>query len=138
VNHWECWRYHRPHACRIWKRHEPQAHVAAAGINGIPGLNAFAWCVASGVGSTDHSTGESDGDFAIDTGNGFLGGYQFEQSTWDSTTKAMGVTWQLTAGNSGVGPITATPAQQTAVFNVLAATDPGAWPNTSPPCLYLR
>jgi hypothetical protein len=108
------------------------AHIAAAsGINGIPGLTRFAWCVASGVGSTNNSTGESGGDFAINTGNGFSGGYQFTDQTWQGTENAMGVGWSAQAWE-------ATPAEQTAAFNFLVRTDPGAWPNTVPPCLYLQ
>lgn len=31
VAHWECWKHHTPSACRLWRRHEPQAHTADCG-----------------------------------------------------------------------------------------------------------
>jgi hypothetical protein len=59
---------------------------------------------------------ESGGDWSADTGNGFYGGLQFKQSTWDE--------------NGGVGsPAKASRDQQIAVANrVLATQGPGAWP----------
>jgi resuscitation-promoting factor RpfC len=59
---------------------------------------------------------ESDGDWSADTGNGFYGGLQFKQSTWEE--------------NGGVGsPAKASREQQIAVANrVLATQGPEAWP----------
>ena len=59
---------------------------------------------------------ESGGNWRADTGNGFYGGLQFKQSTWDE--------------NGGVGnPANASRDQQVAVANrVLATQGPGAWP----------
>ena len=59
---------------------------------------------------------ESGGNWRADTGNGFYGGLQFKQSTWDE--------------NGGVGnPANASRDQQIAVANrVLATQGPGAWP----------
>jgi resuscitation-promoting factor RpfC len=59
---------------------------------------------------------ESGGNWSADTGNGFYGGLQFKQSTWDE--------------NGGVGnPASASRAQQIAVANrVLANQGPEAWP----------
>ena len=59
---------------------------------------------------------ESGGRWNADTGNGFYGGLQFKQSTWDE--------------NGGIGnPATASRDQQIAVANrVLATHGPEAWP----------
>lgn len=59
---------------------------------------------------------ESGGNWTADTGNGFYGGLQFKQSTWDE--------------NGGVGsPAKASREQQIAVANrVLATQGPEAWP----------
>jgi hypothetical protein len=59
---------------------------------------------------------ESGGNWRADTGNGFYGGLQFKQSTWDE--------------NGGVGnPAVASRDQQIAVANrVLTTQGPGAWP----------
>ncbi|UQX10000.1 transglycosylase family protein [Candidatus Mycobacterium methanotrophicum] len=59
---------------------------------------------------------ESGGNWRADTGNGFYGGLQFKQSTWDE--------------NGGTGnPANASRNQQIAVANrVLATQGPEAWP----------
>nr|WP_028479820.1 transglycosylase family protein [Nocardia sp. CNY236] len=59
---------------------------------------------------------ESGGNWSIDTGNGFAGGLQFTQSTWEA--------------NGGIGnPAHASRAEQIRVAeNVLATQGPGAWP----------
>jgi resuscitation-promoting factor RpfC len=59
---------------------------------------------------------ESGGNWSANTGNGFYGGLQFKQSTWDE--------------NGGVGsPARASREQQIAVANrVLATQGPEAWP----------
>jgi hypothetical protein len=65
--------------------------------------------------------GESGGNWSINTGNGYFGGLQFKQSTWDQF------------GGQQYAPRAdlATPDQQKAVAEqTLAAQGPGAWPNT--------
>ncbi|SIS04427.1 transglycosylase family protein [Williamsia sterculiae] len=59
---------------------------------------------------------ESGGDWSIDTGNGYYGGLQFDQSTW--------------AANGGSGsPAGASRDEQIRVAeNVLATQGAGAWP----------
>ncbi|MFG1791046.1 transglycosylase family protein [Nocardia sp. NPDC049149] len=59
---------------------------------------------------------ESGGNWGIETGNGFSGGLQFTQSTWEA--------------NGGVGsPSNASRAEQIRVAeSVLATQGPGAWP----------
>ncbi|MCV7399184.1 transglycosylase family protein [Mycobacterium fragae] len=63
---------------------------------------------------------ESGGNWSADTGNGFYGGLQFKQSTWEE--------------NGGVGsPAHASREQQIAVANrVLATEGPEAWPKCGP------
>jgi LysM repeat protein len=66
---------------------------------------------------------ESGGDWTINTGNGFFGGLQFSQSTWDAYG---GSKYAATADK-------ATKDQQiTVAEKVLAAQGPGAWPNCGP------
>lgn len=111
--HRSCRLNHDHWHCAIWKRHEPVAHVAV-----VSNRTALSWCV-SGL--------ESTHDFSIDTGNGFSGGYQFTDSTWQSAERAMGVYYSGRACE-------ATEEQQTAVFD---SYEPGhrlAWPNTVPEC----
>lgn len=60
---------------------------------------------------------ESGGDYTADTGNGYYGAYQFDQSTWDSYAPE---------GYAGTNPATAPPEVQDAT----AASVPyDAWPN---------
>ncbi|MEE3852807.1 transglycosylase family protein [Gordonia sp. LSe1-13] len=59
---------------------------------------------------------ESGGNWAINTGNGYYGGLQFSQSTWEAN------------GGSG-NPANASKAEQIRVAeNTLASQGPGAWP----------
>ncbi|MDS1114383.1 transglycosylase family protein [Gordonia westfalica] len=59
---------------------------------------------------------ESGGDWSINTGNGYYGGLQFSQSTWEAN------------GGSG-NPANASREEQIRVAeNVLATQGPGAWP----------
>jgi hypothetical protein len=62
---------------------------------------------------------ESGGNWAIDTGNGYYGGLQFSQSTWEA--------------NGGTGnPAAASREEQIRVAeNVLATQGWGAWPSCS-------
>lgn len=116
------------------KQSQPVAHIA--------GMDTLAWCV-SGL--------ESNHEFAINTGNGFTGGYQFTRQTWQTVLGAMGIT---PLDPNGLGPdrgwtdeaYQASPAEQTAAFfalwfglkngqgNVILVASPGAWPNTGPRC----
>ncbi|AXK34532.1 LysM peptidoglycan-binding domain-containing protein [Streptomyces armeniacus] len=66
---------------------------------------------------------ESTGDWSINTGNGYYGGLQFSQSTWESFG---GTEYAATADQ-------ATKEQQIAIAEkVLAEQGPGAWPNCGP------
>ena len=66
---------------------------------------------------------ESSGNWSIADGNGFYGGLQFTQSTWD----AYGGDAYASSANL------ATPDQQIAIAeNVLASQGPGAWPVCGP------
>ncbi|MBF6073097.1 transglycosylase family protein [Nocardia beijingensis] len=59
---------------------------------------------------------ESSGNWSTNTGNGFSGGLQFTQSTWEAN------------GGSG-SPANASREEQIRVAeNVLATQGPGAWP----------
>jgi hypothetical protein len=60
---------------------------------------------------------ESGGDYSTDTGNGYYGAYQFDQSTWDAYAPS---------GYAGTNPAAAPPAVQ----DQAAASVPyDAWPN---------
>ena len=51
----------------------------------------------------------------------------------------MPATWAAAGGHQFAGEANeATPRDQSRIFNSYSAIDPGAWPNTLPPCLYLR
>ena len=60
---------------------------------------------------------ESGGNWSINTGNGYYGGLQFSQSTWEA--------------NGGTGNAAhASKAEQIRVAeNVLSTSGPGAWPS---------
>jgi hypothetical protein len=60
--------------------------------------------------------------------NEYYGAYSFLDGTW---REAGGRRFAREANE-------ASPEQQSIVFNHWSAVDPGAWPNTLPPCLYLR
>ncbi|MFF7245239.1 transglycosylase family protein [Embleya sp. NPDC008237] len=95
------------------------AIVAAPLITGIATAN------AASVSTWDKvAMGESSGNWHINTGNGFYGGLQFTQSTWNEF------------GGQQYAPRAdlATKDQQIAIAEkVLAVQGPGAWPNTSGP-----
>jgi hypothetical protein len=66
---------------------------------------------------------ESGGNWAADTGNGYYGGLQFSQQTWDAY------------GGTSYAPLAseASPAEQVTVAQrVLADQGPGAWPVCGP------
>jgi resuscitation-promoting factor RpfC len=93
-------------------------------------LGAFAFAVVAAATSTALAAGaqadsmnwdavaqcESGGNWAANTGNGFAGGLQFKQATWNA--------------NGGVGsPASASREEQIRVAEkVLASQGPGAWP----------
>ncbi|UJA21854.1 hypothetical protein HJD18_05085 [Thermoleophilia bacterium SCSIO 60948] len=60
---------------------------------------------------------ESGGDYSANTGNGYYGGYQFDQSTWDAYAPE---------GYAGTLPSEAPPEVQDAAA---AAVPYDAWPN---------
>ena len=59
---------------------------------------------------------ESGGNWAINTGNGYYGGLQFTQSTWEAN------------GGSGNASNASRAEQIRVAENVLATQGPGAWP----------
>ncbi|NLG45922.1 transglycosylase family protein [Gordonia sp. (in: high G+C Gram-positive bacteria)] len=59
---------------------------------------------------------ESGGDWSINTGNGYYGGLQFSQSTWEAN------------GGSGIASNASREEQIRVAENVLATQGPGAWP----------
>ena len=59
---------------------------------------------------------ESGGDWNINTGNGYYGGLQFSQSTWEAN------------GGSGSASSASREEQIRVAENVLATQGPGAWP----------
>ncbi|MAU84060.1 transglycosylase family protein [Gordonia sp. Z-3] len=89
-----------------------------AGIVGALSLAPFA--AVAGTASANNwdavAQCESGGNWGINTGNGYYGGLQFSQSTWEA--------------NGGVGnPANASKAEQIRVAeNVLATQGAGAWP----------
>jgi hypothetical protein len=79
---------------------------------------------------------ESTDDWTINTGNGFMGGFQFEPSTWDEATADMGEDWPLSSDPQDplAGSVVATPAEQVAVFDYWEPGHRLAWPVTVPEC----
>ncbi len=59
---------------------------------------------------------ESGGDWSINTGNGYYGGLQFSQSTWEAN------------GGTGSASNASREEQIRVAENVLATQGPGAWP----------
>ncbi|NKE56481.1 transglycosylase family protein, partial [Lentzea sp. PSKA42] len=94
------------------------AKVAAVGIiAGAPlGLAVGTANAAPGMDWDALAQCEASGNWAANTGNGYYGGLQFTQQTWN--------------GHGGVGnPANASREQQIAVAErVLASQGPGAWP----------
>jgi Transglycosylase-like domain len=90
-------------------------------------ITAFDACVAN------REKGEP-GDLGLNTihwhavDDGYYGAYSWMASTWTSE------------GGGRFAPYAneATPREQSIVFDKWSRLDPGAWPNTIPPCLYLR
>ncbi|SDH00357.1 LysM domain-containing protein [Lentzea fradiae] len=97
------------------------AKVAAVGIiAGAPlGLAVGTANAAPGMDWDALAQCEASGNWAANTGNGYYGGLQFTQQTWN--------------GHGGVGnPANASREQQIAVAErVLASQGPGAWPACS-------
>jgi hypothetical protein len=56
--------------------------------------------------------------------NGYYGAYSFLHETW---AVAGGLRYAYNANE-------ASPSEQTAIFESYVRRDPGAWPNTVPPC----
>jgi len=66
---------------------------------------------------------ESGGNYAINTGNGYFGAYQFAQATWDA------VAAQFYPDLVGVVPSDASPAEQDAMMIALHSMQGfGPWP----------
>lgn len=67
---------------------------------------------------------ESGGNWAINTGNGYFGGLQFTQSTWDANKPP---------GAPARADLATKEQQIAAAENTLRTQGPGAWPNTFVP-----
>ncbi|MDT0310638.1 transglycosylase family protein, partial [Streptomyces sp. DSM 44917] len=101
----------------------PHRFAAAAGVTGA--AVALPFLGATGANAASVSTWdavaqcESGGDWSINTGNGYYGGLQFSQSSWEA------------AGGTQYAPRAdlATKDQQIAAAEqLLAMQGPGAWP----------
>jgi hypothetical protein len=98
---------------RLWSRH----HARKPGV-----ITTFDLCVAN----------RENGEPGVDTystinwhaKNDYYGAYSFLHETWKA---AGGLRFAPNANK-------ATPEQQSIVFNHWSSVDPGAWPNTIPPC----
>jgi len=118
--------------------HQNHVHVAAAWSDGATqatgALSNLATAAQSASGALTSggwnadwnaiAQAESGGNWGINTGNGYYGGLQFKQSSWDA------------AGGQQHAPRAdlATPYQQALTAeNLLAMQGPGAWPNTFVP-----
>jgi len=112
---------------RVWLARAARAEAAAAAA--APASSGQAPAPVTSTGPVPASSGgvnwgavaacESGGNWGANTGNGFYGGLQFTQGTWD----AYGGGQYASSANQ------ATPAQQMAVANrVLAGQGIGAWP----------
>ncbi|RPA62394.1 transglycosylase [Gordonia oryzae] len=95
--------------------------AARAGVIGALTLAPLGVAAATASADTGHNWDavaqcESGGNWGISTGNGYYGGLQFTQSTWEA--------------NGGTGnPAYASREEQIRVAeNVLATQGPGAWP----------
>jgi transglycosylase-like protein/LysM domain-containing protein len=112
---------------RAWLARAAQAEAASAAVAPAGGGQAPAPVTAagpvpasaSGLNWSAVAACESGGNWSANTGNGFYGGLQFTQGTWN----AYGGGQYASSANQ------ATPAQQIAVANrVLAGQGIGAWP----------
>ncbi|WP_045823535.1 transglycosylase family protein [Williamsia herbipolensis] len=92
-----------------------------AGVTGVLAAASFGLMAGTASAEGGHkwdavAACESGGNWAINTGNGYSGGLQFTQSTWEAN------------GGSG-SPAAASREEQIRVAeNVLASQGPGAWP----------
>ena len=112
---------------RAWLARAAQAEAAPAAVAPAASGQASAPVTAtapvpasaSGVNWSAIAACESGGNWGASTGNGFYGGLQFTQGTWDA----------YGGGQYASSASQATPAQQIAVANrVLAGQGIGAWP----------
>lgn len=100
---------------------------AMAAPGGPTGATTGGPTAPSGYGGADWNAiaqGESGGNWQTNTGNGYYGGLQFKQSTWDAY-KPQGAPER--ADQASVDQ------QKAAAEATLAAQGPGAWPNTFVP-----
>lgn len=94
------------------------ARTAIAGALTLAPMGAFA-ATASAEGAHNWDAVaqcESGGDWAINTGNGYYGGLQFSQSTWEAN------------GGVGVASDASREEQIRVAENVLGTQGVGAWP----------
>jgi hypothetical protein len=92
------------------------------------GLSRFARCVANNETGEPGSLNPRSIRWHIENGNGYQGAYQFLPSTWAA---AGGTRYSSDAAS-------ASPRQQTRIFEGWVRGHQGAWPNTVPPCLGYR
>jgi LysM repeat protein len=112
---------------RAWLARAAQAEAASAAVAPAAGGQSSAPVTAAGpvpassggVNWAAIAACESGGNWGANTGNGFSGGLQFTQGTWNA----------YGGGQYASSASQATPAQQMAVANrVLAGQGIGAWP----------
>jgi Transglycosylase-like domain/LysM domain len=113
---------------QAWLDRAAQAAAAPAAVAPVTGGQASGPAPVTASGPVPASSGvnwsaiaacESGGNWGANTGNGFYGGLQFTQGTWDA----------YGGGQYASSASQASPAQQIAVANrVLAGQGIGAWP----------
>lgn len=102
--------------------YRPSNNTAALAANYSAGSGGIAACIRQR---------ESGGNYAINTGNGFFGAYQFTPGTWNTAVSGAGYP-QYANGRADLAP----PEVQDAAFWWLfdQPGGPGNWPNTSVAC----
>lgn len=104
----------------IWARHhKPPAPTVT--------ISKFDLCVANRENGEPGSTDYSLIDWHAD--NDYEGAYSEEHVKWEEGSRGLGFP---------VHAYDATPEQQTVVFEKQVSVEPGAWPNTVPPCMEYR
>lgn len=111
---------------RIAKHHAPPVRYHRAHLRSLPPPDAYDLCVGNRENGEPGATTYNTIHWHVV--NDYDGAYSFLPETWDA---AGGQRYAARANE-------ATPRQQTRIFEHWSSIDPGAWPNTIPPCLYLR
>lgn len=103
------------HLNRIFSTRTVASIAAVGALAAVPFVGATA--TASAAGNWDAvAQCESGGNWSINTGNGYYGGLQFSQSTWEAN------------GGSGLASNASREEQIRVAENVLATQGRGAWP----------